>query len=236
MNKKIIKAIFAPFRDDSWKNKLFILTLFSIPNLLVFTVKDIVYLVIFVFLMFPICCISIGYCIQFAHNEINKISPSLPCWNIKVIINYLQYGFYSFSLLLIYAVPFIIIGLIFSYYKTELMMFLFHLGGHIGVTLGILALKIFYILFFSIIYIFALGLYCNSLKLKSAFSINKIFNLIPKAKYELCVTILLILFMNFGANLMCLNFITTLIYIFLIPIQSLVIMNLIAQTYNKTKF
>lgn len=117
------KAILLPFSGKDWFLRLIVLSVLSFPltsgyckslNLNIDEVILIFFLLLVIFL---------GYFWQFAHNEINNISPSLPSWKLK-FVKYFKQGLMClivlFSNLLFIG---LLMGIIYMLVNTILILF-----------------------------------------------------------------------------------------------------------------
>lgn len=213
----IPKALMSPFSDDEWKSKIFILTLLSILGtfLELSGLGWLSWLPIFIF---------IGYCTQVVHNEIHNIVPLLPDWHSN-FVKYLKYGAIFSFITFIYSI--IIFLLMVSMIKLSYTLIL-----GIGVFI------------FSAVCLWITGAYCDNFKFKDSFAINNCLKLFSRAKWELAVTLLIILILfavcfNFIVILTKLKLSQNIIRIILSPLSpfvSLFINNLIAQTYKAGRY
>lgn len=214
MKLDIKKALQSPFRDEKWKSKLFILTFLITINLLFNTLNIRV-------LQFLISCIIIGYCLQYAHNEIHDINPILPDW-FSNFFKYFNYGASSILVCLVYVLLYSIpIYIVFYLIKSSVIA---------NVFLAFITLVIIF---------WGLSIYCDNFKFKKIFNIFNFLKLIYKAKWELFIIIFL--FMIFVVILYLIEsyfqqkHIINIVYILITPLYSLATTNLIAQLYKKVK-
>lgn len=84
------KAILLPFSGKDWVLRLIVLSVLSLPGTNFycksFHVDNLNLIILFLFILF------LGYFCQFAHNEFNNVSPSLPSWKLD-FVKYLRQGF-----------------------------------------------------------------------------------------------------------------------------------------------
>ena len=202
----IPKALLSPFSDDKWKSKLFILTLLAVVSL---------------FLLFPFW-IFIGYCLQFMHNEIHNIKPLLPDWHSN-FVKYLKYGVVYFIVISIFLI------------LNFLIIFPFIKSFNVAFTI--------YMFIFSIINFAILCLYSDKLKFSEAFYLKNFLELISRVQWEFLIlilimslpTIILYFWVPLIAKIQLYKTIIIVISYLLYPFTTLILYNLIAQTYKKAR-
>lgn len=199
----IKKAFLSPFSDDKWKSKIFILALSIVTGL---------------FLLFPFL-IFIGYALQFMHNEIHDIKPLLPDWSSN-FIKYLKYGVGYFVVISMFFIFSFLV--IFPFIKPFKVAFTIHT------------------IIFSIINFVILCLYSDKLKFSEAFYLKSFFKVISRVQWEFLT---LVLIMSLPVIIYCwipsieksqlYKTIIIVISYLLYPFTTLILYNLIAQTYKK---
>lgn len=230
MQLDIKKAILLPFSDSDWKRKLLILLFFwafltiqyYLPNNL--NKSNLIYAL----LTLPFWFLGIGYCLQYAHNEINEIIPKLPIWQSN-FLNYLKHGFFSTVISVSYLIPLKVIGrltkVLFwdNYLQLNIINFIYYI----------------FILALIIILSMVVDIYANNFKFIEAFNINKLFKLIIKAPKELFISALIFLLTLISQNLLVSIFsfhFSAIIFISILDLLSaLIVTNLFAQSYKIAK-
>lgn len=171
------------------------------------------------FLLFPFG-IFIGYGLQFMHNEIHNIKPLLPDWHSN-FIKYLKYGVGYFVVISMFFIfSFLLIFLFIKPFKVAFAIFMF---------------------IFSIINFTVLSLYSDKLKFSEAFYLKNFFKVISRVQWTF-LALVLIMFLPvcmylFIPSIEKSQLYKTIIIIsyLLYPFTTLILYNLIAQTYKKAR-
>lgn len=170
-------------------------------------------------LLFPYW-IFIGYCLQFMHNEIHNIKPLLPDWRSN-FIKYLKHGVCYFMIISMFFIfCFLLIFLFIKPFKIAFMIFTF---------------------IFTIINFAVLSLYSDKLKFSESFYLKKFFKVISRVQWTflilVLITILPVIIYCGGPSIEKNKLYQTIIIVIylLYPFITLILYNLIAQTYKKAK-
>ncbi len=220
MQLDIKKALYSPFSRKDWLPTLIVLSLLTFSTITSYYTK---YNAVFMFFFMVIC---FGYSCQFSHNEINNIKPVLPSWKLD-FAKYLKYGFFCSLGMALYT---LILGIIVI---------------PLGVLANIAESKIFdysYIFVSNLVLIF-IGfvqcLYSENFKFKDMLPLSKPFKLILNVKLELLMCFIVHIItgtiVSYWGNYNGQIYIKNTFFLFTRALGSLILVNLLAQTYKIAK-
>lgn len=213
MRLDIKKALWSPFDDEKWKNKILILTLFSLSNAVLILLDT-------GLLSLISTSIFTGYCLYFMHNTIHEIKPFLPNWQ-SAFLNCFKKGLIMTIIAVIYC---LLICLA--------LFFIIDFSSNLTIAILILLVSLFSFLISA--------LYSDNFNFKEAFALRKLLKIMIKAKEEFLIAITIIfgiLFVSFYivTQMELPKFMWALIVNLFAPYFSLLFGSLTAQAYKAGK-